>query len=416
MRTVSKHLLFFAIFLSCSSPHETKEDFLRITITNSMERVFFKASSVVSEIEYVPLETNDQCLIGEHVNIFVSDNYIVAFSASKCFLFSRKGEFIRSIGQRGQGPTDFTNDNYRVKIDEQTGRIYLMGYGEVFAFHITGEFIKKLNLRELANKFDRLAIYNFIHWKDDMFCGNFSLNSGKAPYSFVIFTLDGEIVKLFKNFTFFPTPKGVYIRNTINTDASIYCFDDQLFLREILCDTLFRVSDQYDLVPEIVFDLPGPRIQDKMRGQQIPNINNYSIIHSIHEIENYLFLDDLNGDRYLYDKKNKRTFFCLSDPLLYVEFVMRPENGPVMSRNIPIRGLRNDIDGGLPIWPVYRSLFQNNQQVVTVYQSYLLKEKLTDEHFAQKNFNDPEAHQRLKNLLSDLNEFDNPVVMISTFK
>jgi hypothetical protein len=54
--------------------------------------------------------------------------------------------------------------------------------------------------------------------------------------------------------------------------------------------------------------------------------------------------------------------------------------------------------------------------LVALYQSYLLKEYLTDEHFARQNIKDQEAHQRLKDLLANLDEEDNPVLMIATFK
>ena len=51
-----------------------------------------------------------------------------------------------------------------------------------------------------------------------------------------------------------------------------------------------------------------------------------------------------------------------------------------------------------------------------IYQSYLLKEQLTEEHFARCDIKDSEAHKRLRSLLANLDWEDNPILMIATFK
>jgi len=46
----------------------------------------------------------------------------------------------------------------------------------------------------------------------------------------------------------------------------------------------------------------------------------------------------------------------------------------------------------------------------------IMKEKLTDEYFASRTIKDPQAHQKLKELLKNLDEQDNPVVVIAKLK
>ena len=118
---------------------------------------------------------------------------------------------------------------------------------------------------------------------------------------------------------------------------------------------------------------------------------------------------------YLYNKKNNRIFFSRPDPLLKKENIINFNSGP-MSGTTSLYGLHNDIDGGLPFMPELKSHIQNSQQMVCVYQSYLLKELLTEEHFARYDIKDPEAHKRLRTLLTNLDWEDNPVLMIATFK
>ena len=45
-----------------------------------------------------------------------------------------------------------------------------------------------------------------------------------------------------------------------------------------------------------------------------------------------------------------------------------------------------------------------------------MKEKHTDEYFASRTIKDPQAHQKLKELLKNLDEQDNPVVVIAKLK
>jgi len=113
------------------------------------KRAYLNMSEVISRIEYVPLETSSLCLIGEVFHASISENYILVFSNSNLFLFSREGRFIRSIGQRGGGPEDYRYDLYNVHVDEKTDMVYLMGSNDVYAYHISGKFVKKLDLLEL---------------------------------------------------------------------------------------------------------------------------------------------------------------------------------------------------------------------------------------------------------------------------
>ena len=411
-------ICFFLIyFSSCNTQKETKDDVLRISLQEAEKRTNFNTSDVFSSIEYVALETTSQCLIGEIVYISVSEKFILAFNCynnPSCHLFSREGKYIRSIGQRGNGPQDYLDNSYRVKIDEKSEMIYLLGLFEICVYNLSGKFIKKLNLLELEKAIS-VRTQNIMHWKDNLFCANIDLNSGKAPYRCIIFTLDGEIVKLFPNHIFFDTGKsGGVVRSTLNSDANIYCYNEQLFFKERLCDTLFRITEQLELVPEIIFDLPGKKMPTEMRGSFSQPVSDY-MITGIYEVEKYLFITSSKEFRQcLYDKHKKQLISFDSDPLLKVEIVAPLPGGANSSRTGNLSGFRNDIDGGLPFRPLIN--IQNNKQMACVYQSYLLKELLTEEHFARYEVKDREAHKRLRSLLANLDEEDNPVIMIATFK
>ena len=421
----SRNLLaFFSLFilLSCSSPtkkNDAKNEILKIDFNEAAYRDYFNASEVISNIEYVALETSSECLLGEVVSACISENFILTFSNSNCLLFSRKGQFIRRIGQRGNGPQDFKYDSYRVEIDEHSDRIYLLGLFEICAYRISGQFVKRLDLFEFQKRGDTSTYpCNVTHWKDNLFCGNMNLNSGKEPHRCIIFNLDGEIIKLFPSHIFFNGSNGVY--SSFNSDANIYLYNDQLFFKERLCDTLFRITNELDFVPEIIFDLPGYKMPTEVRGESL-NINLPDFfIGNIQEVKDYLLLyGGKRGSGYLtslYDKNKNQLISIKSDPFFQREMTIPLPDGRTHTRTTSLNGLRNDIDGGLPFSSSINCHIQNNNQLINIYQSYFLKEKLTDEHFKRYTIKDQEAHKRLKKLLEDLDWDDNPVITIATFK
>ena len=74
------------------------------------------------------------------------------------------------------------------------------------------------------------------------------------------------------------------------------------------------------------------------------------------------------------------------------------------------------LDGGLPFWPRKGVSIQNDKQLARFYQPFELLERLNEEYFSAHEIKDLQAHERLKNLLKNLDEDDNPVLMIATFK
>ena len=97
-------------------------------------------SDFVSSPEYVPLETNDSCLLTDFPSVkYISSDYILV-NASKNkedvppLLFDRQGNFIRRIGRFGQGPEELagvpdngcieTNDHIYLYVNDASMSVY----------------------------------------------------------------------------------------------------------------------------------------------------------------------------------------------------------------------------------------------------------------------------------------------------
>ena len=78
-----------------------------------------KISEISNSIEYVKLETKNECLIEQIKYLDISDKYIIIHDWNKCLLFSRSGKFLKQIGKKGRGPGEYIHPaQIRIEDDE----------------------------------------------------------------------------------------------------------------------------------------------------------------------------------------------------------------------------------------------------------------------------------------------------------
>lgn len=247
------------------------------SIKNNIDYIF--ASDLISDIEYIPLETTSECLIDGQYGVHISENYILVSSGgTQCIQFSAEGKYIRNIGKRGRGPGEYTDFISNVVIDENSDLIFIISSIEIIAYRISGEYVKKLDLLKFK-QIAGLSSSSFLtikHWKDDLFGASFNLDSGKDPYSFILFSLDGEVIKIFpNNITFEADPGFMAFEIMIPSPHEIYNFKEQLYYKEMYSDTIFRINDQLEFVPEIIFDMAGYRLPMDKRGKSETDLSDY---------------------------------------------------------------------------------------------------------------------------------------------
>lgn len=84
----------------------------------------FNINEIVSNLRVIRLETPPEALLPEFFKVWVGKNQILVLGNEEIFMFSGEGKFLRKVAQRGRGPEEFGNLlNYAV--DEARGRLYL---------------------------------------------------------------------------------------------------------------------------------------------------------------------------------------------------------------------------------------------------------------------------------------------------
>ena len=70
-------------------------------------------SDFAEDIEFVPLETTDECLLDENImNVVVTRQDIIVYDLKACYRFNRQGKFMNRIGTQGNGPGEYVKSLY----------------------------------------------------------------------------------------------------------------------------------------------------------------------------------------------------------------------------------------------------------------------------------------------------------------
>ncbi|MDR2232026.1 MAG: 6-bladed beta-propeller [Tannerella sp.] len=388
------------------------------------------ASELVSELKYIPLETCSDCLVGEQlIDIFVTSTHIFIEGSSYCYAFGRDGKFIGKIGRIGHGPGEY-NNLIGMTVDENKKFLYLETYLNLLEYSWDGKFHRSIPLPPKAD--GTLKTVTFV--RDGSFIGHIQNNTGKEKYNFLLFNDSGQVIKSYDNHVFLDRPRQRYMP----TDWAMRPFrmEDRIYVKEIWNDTMYYLNEQNNLIPEFVFNLDKYAFRKEMREDATDQgyMKTDGIILIPYEwlpmvgIPDHIFFSmnvfdastfdisfpekpqreisipagvqsvrAVDGRRPLglYDVVNQQTQLLDTDPI---------------SR---LSGLINDLDGGLSFWPRH---YTSDNELVDIWQAYDMKGFLTDEYFNAHQIKDPAAHQRLKAIVKELKDDDNPVIVIGKLK
>ena len=184
-------VLFLLPFFLCAC-HKSKKTHGYPTLEASLEIEDVSIMELFDSIEAIPLETNDSSLLiwpdkilywNGHYGIFDSKNPAL-------FVFDKTGTFVRKIGNRGEGPEEYT-EIYDVIQNKEEKEIYMLSpFGEIVVYSTDGKFIRRIQLPQKTNyqSFESFSDY-FITW---------TLPSGEEEYG--ISVISKNTMQCMKNY------------------------------------------------------------------------------------------------------------------------------------------------------------------------------------------------------------------------
>jgi hypothetical protein len=411
-------IVLISILLTCFSIIESTNNIIKVDIESNIGNLQeLSLSKFNATIEYLPLKQDDNLIFSRirHLDI-LADNIILSDN-NICLLYDYMGSIISRIGVKGRGPNEL---KYYSNIGlSQNKKIYIQSSTILFEYDLKGTYLNSYELNRNKDSFFDLPCWKLIN--DSLFLGLVPNHSGTEKNKAIIFDVNGNIRKEFKNYTFLKRE-----RPTINSDdsyATFYSFRNELHFKEKMNDTLFYLSDKYEMKPKYIFELGKYSEPIKYRENPIGNIPfEYIFLNDVFEIPGFIFLDCsfgkhtsakrvtpkiVAGQQSWYNTTKVLGVYNVKSKKLTFSKPTTTDN-PLFTT-----GFYNDIDGGPRFYPFKQV---NDSTMVMWIEAKQFKDHVNNVDFINNNPKYPERKKQLEELANSLSEFDNPVLMFVTFK
>ena len=155
-----KHILFFLGFFffvisfqSCSKRSQQVFEIGKTITIPYHPDMYSPLESFVSKVTVIPLETNDNCLIGQRIMFSVKfhQNLFYISFREKLLVFDLNGNFVREIGRKGAGPGEFIEVRDFIFTDNNT--IELLDFLKIDSYTMEGKHIDSKRFNYMGTNF-----------------------------------------------------------------------------------------------------------------------------------------------------------------------------------------------------------------------------------------------------------------------
>ncbi len=236
-------LLLSVMIISCNTRNNQHINELKIDrdIINIPENIFdaeIDLDELINEIDFIPLETTDECLIG-HIDKILSipGYYFIQDRINKTlFKFSQDGKFITKIGSLGQGPKEYLSvwDIILDKKNKFINVLDLEGY-KIIKYTYDGDFIGKTNLKLPCLQFE---------YKDNFIVAA-GKNYGENAFDLIISDLKQKTIE--KAFPVNPSNKS-----TFTSPYPLRKFSNDIYYSKPFSNSFWIIKPNEKLLAKII--------------------------------------------------------------------------------------------------------------------------------------------------------------------
>lgn len=400
----------------------TNDLLVSIDIEANMKKMeIINLSQFTNNIKYVPLENKEDLYFANFSQLVFSEDLCILSSSQGCLLYDTGGHFISRIGRRGRGPGEY--QSARLIGFDSRKNIYLRSSEDLFEFQKDGSFVNKYSRSLLID--NKHYLHSGFMVNDSMILGYVVNSTGQEKYRALIINKQGDIKYSFRNYELFK-PDRMPTDGMEGSLTHYYRFNNSIFYKELYNDTLFSLSDKYELIPRYAFNFGRFKEPLSSRAKFIVerDMMKYMYISFVYHTEEYLFLDCNFGNQFpvkrltpmqllfgaklswyttrsvlgIYDKRIGKLIFCKPTST----------DNPLFTS-----GIYNDIDAGPRFFPTKQV---NDSTMVMWVTAKDLKDHIASNDFKNNIPKYPTKKKEIEKLANSLSEFDNPVLMFVTIK
>jgi hypothetical protein len=216
---------------------------------------------------------------------------------------------------------------------------------------------------------------------------------GQNEYSFVLYNANGQIINKYKNKYKFNISTGAI---SFNPECIFYQYNKILHCKELNSDTIFSF-DKGTFIPKYILKQGEAKYTTDLRGKSMTtNLTKYIIQKNLFESEKYLFY------QYNWEKR-------------YNCFIKNKSNGTQYLIDNET-GLVNDLDSG-PNFKIQNTVIvDGTEYMVSWINAFELKAHVASNDFKNSTPKFPDKKKALEKLANNLNENDNPILMLVKLK
>lgn len=396
------YLLIFGLLLlgSCHSDKKSTVENSVIDLSEALKSdTVLMLSTIADDIEYVPLETTPECLLGNYWNVgaTVLKEYIIISDrnqreAPPLKLFTRQGKYIGEIGGIGKGPNEY-QDIISYTCLEESDRIYLLNRypAKLLVFNFNRQCLGTIPVAQyaakvVADKPDRLGI---------MYLPHTEMKDAEARFEWIDQT--GKILKSVPLYTGRPKDGG----GMYSLSSRLQIIGDEVHFFEHPFDTVYRLDEDKGFQSVWSFQLgPGQMPRESMldRDQFDKNFQTSTFLSRSFETPTGFFIQAIQN------QKTKTIYFSKKDHQAKGLKMIEGYEGFFLGT----QGFVNDLDGGAPFWPKSGT----GNQLVSMTSPLVLIPALKDHPAVTIPLTRPALRDKLLSMVGQLKEDDNPVVVI----
>ena len=410
-------LLATAAFSACSSSpkQENKE------VNTPSEKSFYELdlskdfsgsdnqtlllSDIVEDVEYVKLETTDDCLLAGTARVFITNDDIYTlnnYSDYKLLRFDRKtGKFISQIGSIGQGPKEMINPCF-VFAKDSLVYVTSTSMDKVYVYTNENQFVRSVPFCKDRSSFEdgvgetiSVIDHQYIVRHPGQLQSQFNYNQYMAA----------EVIDMNSNrlFAMRDTSDVYGIMLTLDWDPVRWYYKGNINFYNEPDRTVYAVTKD-SIIPRYHFNLGDnkwPVKSEKLTMEYIKHIK----FKSFRETEDYLYLYWNQREKGYFARFNKKT-----------ETLDVQEQEKLWGRTwiLKVPGLKNDIDGCNLNVDFIRLMDEQSSIVVMI--SATGKEDYIKVLKESQEVKFPEKRQQLLKLLEEMGEEDNQILAIYKLK
>lgn len=354
-------------------------------------------SELFDSLWYVPLETNDKCLIGSISKVlFTEEEFIVVDRKTQRILrFSANGDLLNQIGDIGRGPREYVLiGDIECHGKGDNGHLYIGTFDKLLHYRLNGVFVESIPL---------IGTKEYIIIDTSSIAVAQDISSGNAPNRLVIQSFRGDTLQKFPNYLKFERPKTTISNSALVSKFSRY--KDEIYYKFPYSDTVFLINGS-KLEPRYIIDLGKFKRSDNWipeKGlQPVADYSKhgfYQFSFEVQEMDKYLYINVFSTGRFgghqlcfLYDKS--------------IDSTISVRSAKVMGK-VYVNGFENDFDGGQPLMPEWISSKYTIGRLTYINSITQYPDIIKDKYKSKT------IRAQLINIVKNHKENDNPVLIVA---